>query len=361
MKKIKVVSLFSGCGGLDFGFKEEGYDIIWANDILEDATKTYKENIGNHIVCEDILNIDPKIIPAADLIIGGPPCQGFSGIGKRDSNDKRSSLIWDYLYIINTVKPSIFLFENVTGIKSAKTPDGKKVIDELIKAFKDINYKVDLYTLNAADYGVPQKRKRVFIAGNNLGVHIPAPPKTHSEDGIHYQKWVSSFEALSDLKSPTDDGKVGYTKGQDNEFLLFMRKNSNKTDLHITPYASEKDKQIIECIKPGGNYTDVPDSIATTRILNFKKTGGRTTTYGRLHPQNPSYTLNTHFNRPNIGCNIHYAENRMITIREGLRLQSFPDDFTLCSSNKRNYYVQVGNAVPPVLSLVWAKHLKQYF
>ena len=105
---------------------------------------------------------------------------------------------------------------------------------------------------------------------------------------------------------------------------------------------------------------DVPDNIATTRILNFKKTGGRTTTYGRLDPSMPAYTLNTHFNRPNVGCNIHYRENRLITVREGLRLQSFPDNFELLSKNKRNYYVLVGNAVPPKLGMAWAKHLKQY-
>jgi DNA (cytosine-5)-methyltransferase 1 len=103
---------------------------------------------------------------------------------------------------------------------------------------------------------------------------------------------------------------------------------------------------------------DVPDEIATSRILYFKRTGGRTTTYGRLDPNQPNYTLNTYFDRPNIGCNIHYAENRMITIREGLRFQSFPDDFEVLSSTKRNYYVQVGNAVPPLVSQAWARHIK---
>nr|MBX2846121.1 DNA cytosine methyltransferase [Saprospiraceae bacterium] len=126
-------------------------------------------------------------------------------------------------------------------------------------------------------------------------------------------------------------------------------------------YASEKDKELMEHIPPGGNYQDVPDNVATTRILNFKKTGGRTTTYGRLSKDMPSYTLNTHFNRLNVGCNIHYAKKRLISLREGLRLQSFPDDFEIISSNKRNYYVQIGNAVPPMLGKAWADHLKAYF
>ena len=105
---------------------------------------------------------------------------------------------------------------------------------------------------------------------------------------------------------------------------------------------------------------DIPDSVSTKRIMYFKSTGGRTTTYGRLDPEKPNYTINTHFNRPNIGCNIHYEEDRMITIREGLRFQSFPDDFQLVSKNQRNYYVQVGNAVPPLLSKAWAEHLLSY-
>jgi Site-specific DNA methylase len=157
---------------------------------------------------------------------------------------------------------------------------------------------------------------------------------------------------------PTADGKVEYTKEPDCDFLNFVRGDLDKTNLHITPYASKKDMEIIKCVKPGGNYMDVPDSIATKRILYFKKTGGRTTTYGRLDPEKPAYTLNTYFDRPNIGCNIHYNDDRMISIREGMRLQSFPDSFDLCSSSKRNYYVQVGNAVPPLLGLAWAKHLK---
>lgn len=358
-EKLSVVSLFSGCGGLDLGFKWENFDIIWANDNMRDACETYKKNIGNHIVCKSILDIDPEKIPHADLIIGGPPCQGFSGIGKRDPNDKRSSLVWSYLNIINHVKPKVFLFENVTGLKSSRSSDGLKVIDKLAEAFEGIGYKINIYTLNAADYGVPQKRKRVFIIGNQYNIDIEPPPQTHSEDGKIGKKWVSSFEAISDLGKPNDKGKISYEKKCDCDYQKFMRINTAETDLHITPYASKKDIEIIKHIKPGGNYMDVPDEISTKRIMYFKKTGGRTTTYGRLDQKEPNYTLNTYFNRPNIGCNIHYSEDRMITIREGLRFQSFPDNFNLVGSTKRNFYIQVGNAVPPLLSLAWAKHLKQ--
>lgn len=358
--KIKVIGLFSGCGGLDLGFKQAGYDIIWANDILEDACETYKLNIGNHIINEDITKINLETIPSADVIIGGPPCQGFSGIGKRNPNDDRSALVYSYLDVVNKIQPKIFLFENVTGIKSSKASDGSKVIDNLKKAFEDIGYHINIYTLNAADYGVPQKRKRVFIIGNKLGTDITAPTQTHFDNVPDKKQWVSSFEAISDLESPTENGNIKYKHEPICAYQSLMRYNSNKTTLQIIPYSSPTDKEIIKHVKPGGNYMDIPDEVSTKRIMYFKSTGGRTTTYGRLDPEKPNYTLNTHFNRPNIGCNIHYNEDRMITIREGLRFQSFPDDFHLISKTQRNYYVQVGNAVPPLLSKAWAEHLLKY-
>jgi len=358
--KFRVVSLFAGCGGLDLGFIREGFNIVWANDNLKDACMTYEKNIGNHILCEDINKINSEIIPSADLLIGGPPCQGFSGIGKRDPYDERSSLVWSYIEILKHVKPKIFLFENVLGLKSSTAPDGSKVIDNLTTTFEQIGYRVSVHILNAADYGVPQKRKRVFIIGNSLGVDITPPSPTHDELGLTYKRWISVYEAISDLSKPTKEGKVKYGKSPNCDYQELMRKNKkDKVSLQLSPYASEKDMEIIKCVKPGGNYWDVPDHIATPRILYFKKTGGRTTTYGRLDPKKPTFTLNTYFDRPNIGCNIHYKDNRMITIREGLRLQSFPDSFEVYSSNKRNYYVQVGNAVPPLVSEAWAAQIKK--
>lgn len=356
-----LVSLFSGCGGLDLGFEMEKYQTLWSNDFLDDACRTYRHNFKQEIVCDDINQVLLQNIPKSDLVLGGPPCQSFSLVGRRDPKDKRSNLVWKYLKIIDHIRPKIFLMENVTGLKSAKNLDGTKVLDSLVQAFKNIDYTIDVHTLNAADYGVPQRRKRIFIVGNLMGVSIPPPPPTNSQNGLSLPKWVSSFDALSDLGQTSDDGIGVYASEPQNDYQRSMRIADEKAvTLHFTPYSSVKDMEIIKAVKPGGNYMDVPDNIATTRILNFKKTGGRTTTYGRLDPSMPAYTLNTHFNRPNVGCNIHYRENRLITVREGLRLQSFPDNFELLSKNKRNYYVLVGNAVPPKLGMAWAKHLKQY-
>lgn len=356
MKKPKVVSLFSGCGGLDLGFKQSGYEIIWSNDILKDACETYRFNIGNHIHCGNISVIDKNIIPKADIVIGGPPCQSFSLVGKRDPKDLRSNLVWSYLEVLEIVKPKLFILENVTGLLSAKNSDGSKVLDHLLKAFNDIGFTTSVFKLNAADYGVPQRRVRVFIVGNRKSKDISEPAKTHSEE-----TWVSAFEALSDLSDTTENGIGKYIKKPKGEFQELMRiGQSGKFNLHFTPYASKKDQELIEHIPPGGNYMDVPDEISTKRILSFKKTGGRTTTYGRLSKDNPSYTLNTHFNRLNVGCNIHYEKKRLISLREGLRIQSFSDSFEVLSSNKRNYYVQIGNAVPPLLAKAWAQHLLNY-
>lgn len=381
-KNLSTVSLFSGCGGLDLGFVREGFDIIWANELLKDACDTYELNIGKHIVHNDILEIDLDEIPKADLVIGGPPCQGFSGIGLRKPDDERSELVWNFFDVIDKVQPRIFVFENVIGLKSARLPllaedgtplldkngkakkSGIKVIDELIEKFEDLGYdNLEVLVLNAANYGVPQRRRRVFIIGNKLGITFGSPVETHSETGsATTQKWVSSFDAISDFGPPVDgapdEGIAMYSKAPDCEYQKLMRDKETKVKHHTVPYVSPSEKKIIPYIKQGGNYMDVPDEEATKRILGFKESGGRTTTYGRLHPEKPTYTINTHFNRINIGQNIHYAEDRIITLREGLRFQSFPDSYEIMSSTKRNYYLQIGNAVPPLLAQAIARMIK---
>ena len=364
---IKVISLFSGCGGLDLGFKREGFEIVWANDRIEDVCVTYRNNIGNYIDCNDLNKIDIDDIPSGDILIGGPPCQSFSLLGKRDPEDERGNLVWKYLDILEDKRPQLFLFENVVGIKSARTRDGSNVLYELKKIVRRIGYELRVHTLNAADYGVPQRRQRVFIVGSLDGRKIDSPPPSHSRTpkktltGMILNRWVTSKEALSDLPPPSKKDGMPYDKGPQNEYQKMMRENSRLVYNHYPPYASAKDMEIIKSVHPGGNYMDVPDEIATKRIMKFKMTGGRTTTYGRLHPDQPAYTINTYFDRPNVGCNIHYSQDRLITIREGLRLQSFPDDFIIHSCTKRNYYFQVGNAVPLLLAQAWAKKLKERF
>lgn len=365
----RTLSLFSGCGGLDLGFIKAGYDIVWANDSMTEAVQTYRNNIGDHIIPGDIKNIDPVSLPDCDLVIGGPPCQAFSLVGKRNPKDPRGSLIWNFYEIVKVKRPKVFLLENVTGLKAAKDKRGNTVFYHLIKVFEDLGYSVNHFILNSADYGVPQRRRRLFIVGHSEKKMIKQPEETHTKDqkqtGLfkNKERWVSCKDALDDLSTPdieTDEGH--YVKDPDCDYQKTMRKgNGGIFKNHQMPYMSETDIKIIKCVPIGGNYMDVPDDIATKRIKNFKKTGGRTTTYGRMKPDEPSYTLNTHFSRPNVGCNIHYREDRLITVREGMRVQSFPDKFIISHNSKRSAYTQVGNAVPPILGHAIAKHLIKYF
>lgn len=335
----KVVSLFSGGGGLDIGFKQAGYDIVWAVDINQDAVNTYKTNVGKEIICADLYKIKDSQIPQCDFVIGGPPCQSFSLAGNRNSDDSRGRLVWRYIDIIRTLQPKGFLFENVTGLMSAKNNNGERILPLLLKAFSDIGYNLNYKIINAADYGVPQLRKRLIIVGlkNNMPL-FEFPQPTHNADGSNgKQKYISVKDALGNLPTPSSD--CGITE-------------------HEWPTMSELDKYICHHVKPGGNYMDIPDDVKSTRIKRLKRDGGHTTCYGRMDPNKPSYTINTYFNRPNVGCNIHYEQDRLITLREAMRLQTFPDAYTFVSKSKQGKNIIVGNAVPPLLAYKLAIQLK---
>ena len=358
-----VVSLFSGGGGLDLGFINAGYDIIWAIDNNKNAVETYKANIGGHIICADITEADVSAIPHSDIVIGGPPCQSFSLAGMRHVEDARGKLVWQYMRIIKHIKPKAFVFENVTGLLSAKNKDGEKIVDLLKKAFQDIGYTVEMQTMNAADYGVPQRRKRVFIVGLQGNKKFTFPAPTHNEDGIGLKKYVSVYEALGDLPEAVNDenGRVFCSTPPQNEYQRKMRTGSPESiSEHFTPTLSELDRYIISHVKPGGNYMDIPKDVNSKRIRRLQRDGGHTTCYGRMDPDKPSYTINTYFNRPNVGCNIHYSADRLITVREALRLQSFPDSYEIISTSRQGRNLIVGNAVPPMLAEILADSLKNY-
>ncbi len=335
-----VVSLFSGGGGLDLGFQRAGYRIVWAIDNNKNAVNTYKMNIGDHIVLDDIQKIDISAIPKADIVIGGPPCQSFSLAGKRECDDERGRLVWRYLEIIKEVSPKAFLFENVVGIISAKDSQGNRILDNLLQCFGKIGYMVNWKLVNAADYGVPQLRKRVIIVGTKKQA-FQFPESTHNEEGKDgKQKYVSVEQAIGDLPLAGTQAK-GISE-------------------HDYPTMSELDKYICAHVKPGGNYMDIPDEVPSQRIRRLKKEGGHTTCYGRMLAQKPAHTINTYFNRPNVGCNIHYKYDRIITLREAMRLQTFPDGYEFDSTSKQGKNLIVGNAVPPRLAEVLANQLKLY-
>jgi len=358
---IKVVSLFSGGGGLDLGFKKAGYDIIWAIDNNPNAVETYRVNLGDHIICEDITKIDPSAIPTADVVIGGPPCQSFSLAGNRNVEDARGQLVWQYIKIIDKIKPQAFLFENVQGLLSAKNSNGEKIFELLKKAFEEIGYTINAQLINAADFGVPQRRKRVLLVGLLNGKRFDFPKATHGDASSGLKKYVSVEEAIGDLPkaSSNENDRLHFEMQPFSSYQRLMRDTDSVTE-HFIPRMSDLDRFIISHVKPGGNYMDIPATVASQRIQRLQRDGGHTTCYGRMRPEDPSYTINTYFNRPNVGCNIHYSEDRLITVREALRLQSFPDSYTIVSSSKQGRNLIVGNAVPPLLAEVMANELKQY-
>lgn len=361
----KVISLFSGCGGFDLGFKMAGFEIAWANDTMKDACNTYRNNISDNIICDDINNIILNTIPYGDVLIAGPPCQPFSMIGKRQLTDSRKDLIWKFVEAIEILRPRIFVMENVLGLKSALTSNGESLFDILLKSFSKIGYFINYDVLNAANFGIPQLRKRLFIIGSiEKKIRFPNFTNIDSKDSPltgDLLPLVTTYDALDDMPEPDIDGFTqSYLHEPRSAYQIWLRKDHRSKIIHNhwLPGLSDLDKKIISYVRPGGNYNDVPSSIPSKRIQTYKKTGGRTTTYGRLSKNRPSYTINTYFSRPNVGCNIHYRGGRLITIREGLRLQSFPDNYIIPDKmSKRSQYTLVGNAVPPLLGFAIGRQL----
>lgn len=363
MKKLKTVGLFVGCGGLDYGFKKAGFDLVWGNEINNDAAISYEKLTGHSAVVGDIWDLIDSV-PTCDVIIGGPPCQAFSLVGKRLADDPRATLVFAYQKIIEKIKPSVFVMENVPGLMSSKI-NKEKLPDFLMSEFSRIGYNVSLHKICATDFCVPQKRKRVFMIGFlNKNESFSLLDSEKFSQLINFSDhFVNVKDALGDLPSPLDKGdysSINYNDYKVNDYISLIRDGAKHTYLHSMPTMSEKDRMFVKYIPPGGNYMSIPDDIATQRILNFKKTGGRTTCYGRLDPKKPAYTINTYFNRPNVGANYHYSEERLITVREAMRLQSFPDTFTPFFSNQRSLHAQIGNAVPPLMARGVAESIKEF-
>lgn len=364
-KPTTVISLFSGLGGLDLGFKEEGFQIIWANDISESAVKTYRTNLGDQAVCADITKMSPTEIPGADVIIGGPPCQSFSLMGRRDPADPNGRLVFTFLEIVKAKRPLAFVMENVPGMAASKI-DGMRLPDILQLQFKDLGYNVVKIPLLASDYFVPQARRRLLLIGCQGRTPQMTTPQTYAGEvlGIDPEGFdISAKAAIGDLGACAPKGKrADYAPVEPSAFARLMRAAGlSDCSLHECPRMSETDKQLVAALPPGGNYLDIPDDIAPGRVLKYKRSGGRTTTYGRLHPGRPAYTINTYFRRPNVGCNFHYAEPRLITPREAMRFQSIPDDFEVVFKSQDERNALIGNAVPPFLARAVAFSLKKTF
>lgn len=341
--KFKVIDLFCGAGGLSTGFchgeMSDHFESILAIDNDAAAIKTYNANFNSHGIKANIEEwIASNEVPSADIVIGGPPCQGFSLLNKNREGDHRRALWEPYMDIIRLSGASVFVMENVSGLlKSDEFANITARAESM--GFILLNPKV----LNTADYGVPQTRKRTIAVGikfemfnvDNIPAFPPAPTHLAPEKAGMLPSWISTREAIGDLPEP-----VGTE----------IREELPPLNLHFGRNPTELSKERYQAVPPGGNRFDLqrnrPD---LTPACWVKKTSGGTDLFGRLWWERPSVTIRTEFFKPEKGRYLHPDQHRPITHREAARLMSFPDDFVFMGS-KTEVARQIGNAVPPVFA-----------
>lgn len=335
----KVIDLFAGAGGLTLGFTDSrfggGFQSVLSVDFDKAASLTHERNFAGKSLCVDIeqwLSEEPEI-PLADVVIGGPPCQGFSLLNKNRNGDLRRQLWEPFMDVVQYSKASAFVMENVAELfKSVE-------FELIVKRAKSMGFSVHAGILNSADYGVPQIRRRTVVIGTKTldkGIVGLLPKKTHAKEGAGGLKpWKTVRDAISDLPKP-----VGTT----------LRPKPAPLDLHFGRNPTELSIRRYKLIPPGGNRFDLERRAPelTPDCWKRKKTGS-TDLFGRLWWERPSVTIRTEFYKPEKGRYLHPDQNRPITHREAARLMGFPDDFVFIGS-KIEIAKQIGNAVPPALA-----------
>ena len=345
-----VMDLFAGVGGLSYGFsKLPEFSIIAANEIEKDIATAYSLNHpGVTMINCDINDLTEERInevlngKTVDIIVGGPPCQSYSTVGKRQMDD-RANLFLQYKRILQIVQPRAFVFENVVGILSM---DKGRLFQRVQEEFNGIGYNLKYKVLNAVDYGVPQQRERVILVGFKGENPFEFPEPTH---GVGKKPFVTLKDAFGDLPSiKSGEESTEYTKDADNEFLAFVRNSGDKLLEHKAPKNGAHLVKIMETLKDGQSKDDLPEEI--------RPKSGYGNTYAKLWWEKPSTTITRNFACPSSSRCIHPRDSRAMTIREGARLQSFPDDYVFFGSDGMKR-LEIGNAVPPLLSSVIAKQV----
>ena len=338
------IDLFSGCGGLSLGFEQAGFKGILAIDNWQDALDTYTHNRPKaKTLCGDLSKLEPKLlkeeyhIDNVDVIIGGPPCQGFSVAGKRIIDDIRNTLYKSFVRFVEVFQPKAFVMENVPNILTIG--DGI-VRQSILNDFQDLGYTVEFKVMMASDYGVPQNRRRAVFVGFKDGTHFSFPEKIVSTP-------VTSLDALSDLTEDSIAEGAKYPNPISSDFQQYARANCSKVYNHEVTKHNEQTTEIISMVPDGGNYKDLPKNLQSTRKVHIAWT--------RLNSKKPSFTIDCGHRH-----HFHYKYNRVPTVRECARIQSFPDDFVFCKS-RTSQYKQVGNAVPPLMAKAIAEELKKQF
>lgn len=350
-KKYTVVDLFAGVGGLSYGFsRNDHFEIILANEMQKDIAKAYTINHPSvNMLQGDIKDLSENVLHQAignrtvDVVVGGPPCQSYSTLGKRQM-DARANLFMEYKRVLRILHPRAFLFENVKGILSM---DKGTLFEHVRKEFEDIGYSLQYKILNAVDYGVPQLRERVILVGFLGDNPFQYPEPTHGEGLLPY---VTLQDALKDLPA-LSCGKEStvYAAPPDNEFLSWVRQGGSDTlTEHKAPNNSAHLRKIMAALKDGQGKDDLPEEL--------RPKSGFKNTYAKLWWEKPATTITRNFACPSSSRCIHPRDSRALTIREGARLQSFPDNYQFYGSDclKR---LEIGNAVPPLLSVALAEQM----
>ncbi|MEQ1746579.1 MAG: DNA cytosine methyltransferase [Saprospiraceae bacterium] len=367
----KAISLFAGAGGCSLGFQQAGYDVIFANDINKPAIETYKKNAPHTTTStQDICSIDfPKLLNdlgvrkgEIDIVIGGPPCQGFSTAGARFWDDPRNHLLKLYIRALELVRPKWFLMENVEGLL---TSNNGLYIFETVKALLGLGYSVRLEKVYSQEYGIPQRRKRVIILGNRLGIEFEFPkPTTFAYGKIFNKSEVTLNHALMGLPNPTRENCVlKYEVDFSDTWASCLINDQGLVTDHFAPSLEAVHLARIQKLKPGQTMKDLPEHLqhpsfkkrALRRVMDgmpSEKRGGAPSGLKRLKSDEPSLTITGSATRELI----HPVEDRYLTIRECARIQTFPDSFLFCGSASDKIQ-QIGNAIPPLLAYVFAKHL----
>lgn len=357
-QKIRMIDLFAGAGGFTQGFVEvfaDTLEVVWANDFNKDAAKTYNANFGAHCVGGNIVDLlnDPSFdVPSADIVIGGPPCQGFSLLNKNRLEDPRKQLWRQFFEVVEKSNAHIFVIENVRQLLNS--PEHMQIED----VANALGFKVTSSLLCAADYGVPQIRYRAFIVGSRFSDPdtVFPPKRTHYNPQDQHrlnkalyiespQPWTTVRDAIEDLPPP---------KGTE------IRDEAGPLDLHFGRNPTQKSLLRYQAIpEEGMNRFDLQErAFHLTPKCWIKKTSGGTDLFGRLWWDRPAFTIRTEFFKPEKGRYLHPVQHRPITHREAARFQTFPDNFVF-KGTKIEIARQIGNAVPPILARYVAESVQQ--
>ncbi len=376
--KLKVVDLFAGAGGFSLGFQLAGFEVIGAIEIDEWAAQTFKQNHPSaKVIIGDITNIsDESLKKAFDtpfIVIGGPPCQGFSICNQNagDPKDPRNSLFKEFIRAVRVLQPQIVILENVPNLINARTNKKERVVDIIHKELEELGYSVQSRILEAVQYGVPQIRKRLFVIGSKVKLDSYFPSPTHSKND-----YMNLWDAISDLPDlePREGTEIqAYNKPPRNEFQKMMRERGGQVHNHVSMKHSYRMIERFKQMKCGESVSDVPDELKPYKRGSAGTISGKTYDQNnrRMHPNRPCHTIPASF----YANFVHPYKHRNFTAREGARLQTFPDWFTfhgkptvvsgkLLEREGRHHekflcqYAQIGNAVPPLLARQIALNIK---